>query len=115
MYQFSYAEILEDAPEIGRQRELAAFDRALDLLRIADRPDAAPKDRQAAASFLQNLWAVLIDDLCNPENGLPETLRGDLISVGLWSMRQSGEILSTPDCSLAALIKVNTSVRDGLR
>lgn len=115
MYQFSYAEILEDAPEIGRQRELAAFDRALDLLRIAERPDAAAEDRQAAARFLQNLWSVLIDDLCNPENGLPETLRADLISVGLWSMRESGEILSTPDRSPAALIEVNTSVRNGLR
>lgn len=115
MYQFSYAEILEDAPEIGRQRELAAFDRALDLLRIAERPDAAPKDRQDAASFLQNLWAVLIDDLCNPENALPEALRGDLVSVGLWSMRESGEVLGTPGRSLAALIEVNASVRDGLR
>lgn len=115
MYQFSYAEILEDAPEIARQRELAAFDRALDLLRIAERPDASETDRSAAASFLQNLWAVLIDDLCNPENALPEALRGDLISVGLWSMRESGEVLSTPGRSLAALIEVNTSVRDGLR
>ncbi|KQP61626.1 flagellar biosynthesis regulator FlaF [Methylobacterium sp. Leaf399] len=115
MYQFSYAEILDDAPEIGRQRELAAFDRALDLLHIAGRPDAAQKDRQAAASFLQNLWAVLIDDLCSPDNALPEALRGDLVSVGLWSMRESGAVLSTPDRSLAALIEVNTSVRDGLR
>lgn len=115
MYQFSYAEILDDAPEIGRQRELAAFDRAIDLMRIAERPDAAAKDREAAATFLQNLWAVLIDDLCNPENALPDTLRGDLVSVGLWSMRESGEILSAPERSLAALIEVNTSVRDGLR
>ncbi len=33
MYRFSYSEILEDAPEVGRERERAAFDRALAQLR----------------------------------------------------------------------------------
>ena len=115
MYQFSYAEILEDAPEIGRERERAAFDRALDLMKIADRPDAGLSDRQAASSFVTNLWSVLIDDLCSPDNALPESLRGDLVSLGLWSMREAGHILAKPEYSLATLIEVNTSIRDGLR
>ncbi|KQP10230.1 MAG: flagellar biosynthesis regulator FlaF [Methylobacterium sp.] len=115
MYQFSYADIMEDAPEIGRERERAAFDRALDLMRIADRPDAATADRIAAAQFVQKLWAVLIDDLTSPENALPEALRADLVSLGLWSMRESNAVLSTPGHSLAALIEVNASIRDGLR
>lgn len=115
MYQFSYAEILEDAPEIGRERERAAFDRAIDLMKIAQRPDASRADRETAVSFLQNLWIVLIDDLRNVENALPEALRADLVSIGLWSMREAGEVLRTPEHSLAALIEVNTSIRDGLR
>ena len=103
MYQFSYADIMEDAPEIGRERERA------------DRPDAATADRIAAAQFVQKLWAVLIDDLTSPENALPEALRADLVSLGLWSMRESNAVLSTPGHSLAALIEVNASIRDGLR
>jgi flagellar protein FlaF len=115
MYQFSYAEILADAPEIGRERERAAFDRALDLLRIATRPDASIADRETAATFLHELWGVLINDLHSSENALPDALRADLISIGLWSMREIGEVLRSPEHGLANLIEVNTSIRAGLR
>jgi flagellar protein FlaF len=115
MYQFSYAEILEEAPAIARERERAAFDRALDLLRIADRPDAQQADRAMAAGFLQSLWGVLIDDLRSEDNGLPPDLRADLVSIGLWSMYEANAVIAAPDRSLSALITVNTSVRDGLR
>ncbi|WP_343068863.1 flagellar biosynthesis regulator FlaF [Methylorubrum zatmanii] len=54
-------------------------------------------------------------DLLNPENGLPKALRADLVAIGMWTMREVGEVLSTPERSLAALIEVNTSIRDGLR
>ncbi len=41
MYRFSYSEILEDAPEVGRERERAAFDRALASC-ATSRPAALP-------------------------------------------------------------------------
>ncbi len=115
MYRFSYNEILEDAPDLCRERERAAFDRALALLRKADAADAKFEDRGEAVSFLQRLWDVLIEDLLNPENGLPEPLRTDLVSIGLWSMREASEALRLPERSLAPLIDVNTAIRDGLR
>lgn len=115
MYQFSYAEILEEAPAIARERERAAFDRALDLMRIADRPDAQQADRAMAAGFLQSLWGVLVEDLQSEENGLPPDLRADLVSIGLWSMHEANAVIAEPDRTLSALIAVNTSIRDGLR
>ena len=115
MYRFSYSEILEDAPEIGRERERDAFDRALALLRsVEDRGIAGP-ERTAAVGFVQDLWNILIADLLNPENALPEVLRADLVSIGAWNMREVGEALRSPERSLAALIQVNTSIRDGLQ
>jgi flagellar protein FlaF len=42
MYRLSYAEIMEDAPDLGRERERAAFDRALGLLRAPRRADLRP-------------------------------------------------------------------------
>ncbi|MEE7457029.1 flagellar biosynthesis regulator FlaF [Methylorubrum populi] len=116
MYRLSYSEIMEDAPDLGREREREAFDRALGQLRSAEaRGPAAGAERNAAVGSIQNLWNVLIADLLDPENGLPEGLRSDLVAIGLWTMREAGEVLNTPERSLAALIEVNTSIRDGLR
>ena len=116
MYRLSYAEIMEDAPDLGREREREAFDRALGLLRTAEAQGSrAGPERHAAVGSIQNLWNVLIADLLDPENGLPEGLRADLVAIGLWNMREAGEVLSTPERSLSALIEVNTSIRDGLR
>ncbi|WP_298957360.1 flagellar biosynthesis regulator FlaF [uncultured Methylobacterium sp.] len=115
MYRFSYSEILEDSSELCRERERAAFDRAIGLLRTADAGEARLEDRGEAVSFLHRLWDILIDDLISPENGLPDGLRADLVSIGLWSMREASEALRTPSRSLAALIEVNSTIRDGLR
>ncbi|SEO46391.1 flagellar protein FlaF [Methylobacterium sp. ap11] len=115
MYRFSYSEILEDAPEVGRDRERAAFDRALTLLRDVEARGLAGPERTAAVGFVQELWNVLIADLLEPENALPASLRADLVQIGAWTMQEAGEVLRSPERSLAALIEVNTSIRDGLR
>ncbi|WP_132255833.1 flagellar biosynthesis regulator FlaF [Methylobacterium segetis] len=115
MYRFPYSEILEDAPETGREREREAIDRALSLLRDVERQGLKGAERTEAVGLVQDLWNVLIADLLNPENGLPEGLRADLVAIGLWTMREVGEVLSAPERSLAALIDVNSSIREGLR
>ncbi|WP_407527447.1 flagellar biosynthesis regulator FlaF [Methylobacterium oryzisoli] len=115
MYRFSYSEILEDAPDLCRERERAAFDRALALLRKANAAEAPFEERGEAVTFHQRLWDVLIEDLLSPENSLPDALRNDLVSIGLWCMREASEVLGAPGRSLTALIDVNTAIRDGLR
>ncbi|BCM86347.1 flagellar biosynthesis regulator FlaF [Methylobacterium indicum] len=115
MYRFSYSEILEDAPEVGRDRERAAFDRALTLLRDVEARGLSGPERTAAVGFVQELWNVLIADLLEPENALPASLRADLVQIGAWTMQEAGAVLRSPERSLAALIEVNTSIRDGLR
>ncbi|GJD52844.1 hypothetical protein OPKNFCMD_5611 [Methylobacterium crusticola] len=115
MYRFSYSEILADAPETGRARERAAFDQALTLLRDAEAGRLVGPERTAAVGRVQDLWNALIADLLDPGNGLPEALRDDLVSIGAWTIREAGEALRTPGRSLAALIAVNASIRDGLR
>lgn len=115
MYRFSYSEILEDAGALSRERERLAFDRALDMLRTVEARGATGPERIAAIAYVQDLWNILIADLLDPENGLPEELRANLVSIGAWTMREVGEVLQAPERSLAALIEVNTSIRDGLR
>ncbi|MBZ6079341.1 flagellar biosynthesis regulator FlaF [Microvirga puerhi] len=115
MYRFSYAEILEDASDGCRERERMAFDRAIELLRMAGRDNASPPERSDAISFVQRLWTVLIEDLMSPENGLPETLRAQLVSIGLWIMKEADLVLRGESKNFNALIEINSMIRDGLK
>ncbi|MCB5177730.1 flagellar biosynthesis regulator FlaF [Microvirga lenta] len=115
MYRFSYAEILEDASNECREREKMAFDRAIDLLRAAVSKGAKSSEGAEAISFVQRLWGILIEDLLGPENGLPETLRAELVSIGLWIMKETDLIRQGRSENFSALIDINTMIRDGLK
>lgn len=115
MYRFSYAEILEDSSDECRQRERMAFDHAISLLKIAAAKGAASIESSDAVAFVHRLWTVLIEDLMNPENGLPESLRAQLVSIGLWMMKEADMIREGQSQNFSALIDINTMIRDGLK
>ncbi|AWM85894.1 flagellar biosynthesis regulator FlaF [Microvirga sp. 17 mud 1-3] len=115
MYRFSYAEILEDASDGCRERERLAFDRAIDLLKAANNAPQNAPERSDAISFVQRLWTILIEDLMSSENGLPETLRAQLVSIGLWVMKEADLVRRGDSQNFTALIEINTMIRDGLK
>lgn len=114
MYQFSYAEVLDDTPQGARQRERQAIDHSIELLEAADK--AGPQSREAveALLFVRKLWAILVEDLAKPENDLPQKLRADLISIGLWVMREAEQIRLEKSANFKGMIEVSQSIRDGL-
>ena len=116
MYQFSYAEVLDETPQ-GRARARAPGHRPLDRA-VAARPRrAACSSREAieAILFVRRLWGYLIEDLARPENDLPQALRADLISIGLWIMREAEQIRLEASDNFKGLIEVSTAIRDGLQ
>lgn len=115
MYQFSYSEILEDSPKDCRQREYDLFDRAVTLLRAAEGYPSQSPEVLGAIVFLQRVWTFLIKDLGHPDNGLPDQLKGQLISIGLWVMKESDLVIRGEHNNLAALIDINILIRDGLK
>lgn len=115
MYRAVYAEITEDDPHEARRREGMAFDRVIAQL---DAAQAAAGDSPARASALDaagDLWSVLLNDLAHPENALPEALRAQLISVGLWIMREIAALRARATEDFEPLIAVNQTIRSGLR
>lgn len=114
MYQFSYAEILDDDQYQARERERHALDRAVMLLKQAEQRGPASRECAEALMFLRNVWTILIEDLAGAENALPESLRASLISIGLWVMRQADEIRLDRSADFRGLIEVNETIRDGL-
>jgi flagellar protein FlaF len=115
MYRFSYAEVLEDSAAEGRERERDLFSRAIKLLKDADGHPSDSREMMEAMYFVQRLWVALIKDLGHPDNGLPDKLKGQLISIGIWIMRESDMIVRGESSSVAALIDINTVIQDGLK
>jgi flagellar protein FlaF len=114
MYQFSYAEIVEDTAQDCRARERRAFDRAISLLKIAKENGVRSREAVEALLFLRRLWSALMSDLSSPENGLPQALRASLISIGLWVMKEADQIRLEQSDNFDGLIEINTILRDGL-
>ena len=115
MYQFSYAEILQDDPQEARLRERGAFEHAIELLKKAEEKDPQSRESIEALFFLRRLWTALIEDLASPENGLPESLRADLISVGLWIMKEADLIRGEKSRNFSGISEICAIIRDGLK
>ncbi len=114
MYRFSYAEVLEDTPQTARQRERIALEHSIELLQAAEQKGTNSREAVDAIYYLRRLWAVFIEDLAKPENELPKGLRADLISVGLWLMREADEIRQGRSTNFKGLMDVSRLVAEGL-
>ena len=115
MYRFSYAEVIEDSSAECRQREFELFERAIKLMKGAEGRPAQSQEMIEAIVFVQRLWTFLIKDLGHPDNGLPDKLKGQLISIGLWVMRESDRVIRGEQKSLEALIDINAMIQEGLK
>ena len=73
MYQFSYAEVLDETPRGARERERQAIDRSIELLEAADKAGVRSREAIEAVLFVRRLWGTLVEDLASPENDLPRT------------------------------------------
>ena len=114
MYQFSYAEVLDETPQGARERERQAIDRSIELLQAADKNGPQSREAIEALLFVRKLWGILIEDLAKAENDLPQQLRADLISIGLWVMREAEQIRLEKSANFKGIIEVSQTIRDGL-
>lgn len=61
----------------------------------------------------RRLWNVLSADCAAPENQLPITLRGQIISLAMWVARYSSEVLRD-GADVEPLIDINRAMMEGL-
>ncbi len=115
MYQFPYADVLENSPKVARERERQVFERCLDLFRAADAKGTGSAEATEALSFCRRMWATLLEDLASPDNALPKELRAEIISIGLWVIRESENIRLGTSSDFKPLIEVTTALYEGLQ
>lgn len=114
MYKMTYAEIIEGDCRQARANEQQAFNQAISMMQEADGKDITAPEVFAAVQNVQKLWVFLIENLSDPANELAPALKKDLISIGIWAIREADRVLTTPAKGFGALIEVNRSIRDGL-
>lgn len=114
MYKFYYDEVLDESPKEARENERSALSRSIALLQEAERKGPQSRESVEAVYFVRKLWGIFIEDLAKPENGLPQQLRADLVSIGLWVMRETEEIRQGRSSNYAGLIEVSRTISEGL-
>jgi flagellar protein FlaF len=115
MYQFAYAEIQTDSVADARDREKQLLTRSIDLLVAAQAKGPGTKEAHEAIQFLNRVWTSFIEDLGSPENQLPPELRANLISIGLWLLREGEEVRLGRSDNFEGLIEVSQIIRDGIQ
>lgn len=115
MYKAAYASEVDASPGVAREREQRAFDHSIQLLEIAEAEGPETREAVEALYFARRLWSLLLEDLAREENELPDDLRANLISIGLWVIRECEEIRRGNSKSFAGIIEVSKLVRVGLK
>jgi flagellar protein FlaF len=114
MYEFSYAEVIDESPSEMRAKERQAMDRALELLRVAQSKGPGARELFDALFYLRRLWSIFMDDLSSPENELPQQLRAGLISIGIWMNKEIERVRTGHAKDLTPMIEINEIIRNGL-
>lgn len=114
MQRIQYGDLLEDDQQVARERERVALEQSILFLEQASEPGAPLASTAEAIAFTSKLWTLLVEDLASPENGLPKELRAQLVSIGIWILRELEAARTDEAKSLADVIVVSKAIRDGL-
>jgi flagellar protein FlaF len=115
MYQFSYAEIQTDSVADAKDRERQLLSRSIDLLVAAREKGVNSMQTIEALHFLNRVWTTFIEDLASGDNELPSVLRANLISIGLWLLREGEAVRQGQSDNFDGLIEVSQIIRDGIQ
>ena len=114
MIMLRYAEIEEDSPTDARERERQLFDRSIELLTKAEADGVKSFACVEAVHFTIRLSTMLLEDLASNENALPKELRANLISIGIWILREADAIRKEESENIAGLLEITKIIRGGV-
>jgi flagellar biosynthesis activator protein FlaF len=110
----AYEVVVEDSSREARARERQALSIGIDRLERLQRDLFSVEDLVQSLLYVRRLWTIFIEDLVHPENGLPENLRADIISIGLWTVKEADRLREERSSDVMQLIEINRMIRDAL-
>lgn len=115
MYQFSYADIVDESPFEGRSREYEALTRAIELMEQADVEGVESMTGVKTIHKMRQMWTLIVEDVGRPECELAPPLRASIVSIGLWAFRELEDLRTGKAKSFAGLIDITRIIAEGLR
>ncbi|MDF3215334.1 flagellar biosynthesis regulator FlaF [Mesorhizobium sp. M7A.F.Ca.CA.001.09.2.1] len=115
MYQFSYADIQSNSVADAKDRERELLTRSIDMLAAAAVAGHDSMEAIEALHFTNRVWTAFVEDLGSSDNALPKELRANLISIGLWLLREAEDIRQGRTNNFEGLIEVSQIIRDGIQ
>lgn len=115
MYQFSYAEIMEDGVADAKDRERQVLSRSIEMLETARDVGGYSREAIDALFYTRRIWIRFIEDLKQPENQLDVELRANLISIAIWILKECDRIRRRESDNFQGIIDITTIIRDGLK
>jgi flagellar protein FlaF len=109
----AYEDVTEDSNVEARGRERRALSLGIDQLEKLQ-TGVSHRERIESLLYIRRLWATFIEDLASPDNALPEKLRADIISIGIWVLREADRLLAEKSNDMVQLIDINRLIRDAL-
>jgi flagellar biosynthesis activator protein FlaF len=110
----AYEAVVEDSGREARWRERQVLSLGIDRLERLQRDLFSVEDHVEGLLYVRRLWAIFIEDLSHPDNGLPDKLRADLISIGLWIVKEADRLREARSNDVMQLIEINRLIRDAL-
>lgn len=115
MYQFSYADVQEDGVAEAREREREAITHSINLMRLAITKGKDSRETIDAVYFVSRLWVRFVEDLASPDNQLDKELRANLISIGIWILKEAEKIRRHESFNFQGIIDISSIIREGLK
>lgn len=115
MYQFSYADVQEDDVAVSKDRERQVLDRSIELMMVAKKTGLDSQETTEAIYFTRRVWVRFIEDLGASENQLDDELRANLISIGIWIIKETERIRHRESDNYQGIIDITKMIRDGLK
>lgn len=103
----------QKAAEAPRDLEIRAIAHVTRQISEADKPGVDTMTRIRALNANSKLWGLIMRDLSNPDNALPDVLKARYISLGMFARRRSLQAM-TDQSDLSTLIQLNTDVLEAL-
>ena len=114
MFQSSYAEVLEEDQSTARSQEAEALDRSIALMEEAGRLEGDKVRTIEAAHYTRQLWTHFLTDLASPENDIETKTKANLISVGIWILKELQRMRDMRVNDFRPIIEVSMAIREGL-
>jgi flagellar protein FlaF len=98
-----------------REMDAAAFSQAAYVLDQAKQHLEDPELCERALKYNQLLWSIVQADIAETGNTLPDEVKANLMSLGIFVDRQTTKALGGPTEDLfESLINININISEGL-